>query len=425
MFKFLYSPEDNNTPATSGMSDLDILNQEIETPSEEATEEEQPFSFDNLDTTSEEDEEVEIEAKPEDESEEKEEPEVKEEGLTEEETKVLESRPSLTDIKTKYPNIFKDYPDLKHVLYREAAYSDVFPTVKEAKAAAGKAQTLDSVETALFERADAEGLFQTVAKQDKKAFEAFAANVIPAIAKVDEAVYLEVLKPVFKLLARSMFANGSRNKNDNLKNSALYLHDYVFQNDELDKEYEPKYAKARTSPESEELTRKQNEFETRQYGLAVKDINERLVKRMKKSIEASLAGIGDGVSDYIKEVIANKTVDRVFEALKSDQSFGRTVTGLIPDLRKTGYSEDSKVRIITAYLTRAKSLIPNIRKEELTKALGGKVKDSKVEVKKPPTRVIPSGQTGKSSTATSGKKPDWKVVPKGKAGELAILGGKY
>src|SRR5437660_282354 len=43
--------------------------------------------------------------------------------------------PQFKEITKKYPNFFKDFPNLRHAFFREKEYSEIFSTVDEAKEA--------------------------------------------------------------------------------------------------------------------------------------------------------------------------------------------------------------------------------------------------------------------------------------------------
>src|SRR5262245_34112750 len=50
------------------------------------------------------------------------------------------------EILAKYPNLFKDFPQLENSYYRDQQFTEMFGTVKDAQAVAEKAETLDKFE---------------------------------------------------------------------------------------------------------------------------------------------------------------------------------------------------------------------------------------------------------------------------------------
>src|SRR3972149_6220492 len=76
-----------------------------------------------------EDKKVDIEESVDSTEEEKEEEEKEEE----EEDVDIHLRPTYKEITGKYPNLFKDFPDLRHAFFSEQKYRDIFTTVEEAE----------------------------------------------------------------------------------------------------------------------------------------------------------------------------------------------------------------------------------------------------------------------------------------------------
>src|SRR3990167_9176528 len=97
--------------------------------------EEQPDTLNILDQDDDTKEEIE-EKEPE--TEEKEEPEKEEEP----ERLDLVAPVRKKEILAKYPTIFKDFPYLEVAYFRDRQFSEIFPTVDDAKEAQEKADTL-------------------------------------------------------------------------------------------------------------------------------------------------------------------------------------------------------------------------------------------------------------------------------------------
>src|SRR5437763_300329 len=102
-------------------NDVKILGDEPEKSEEEEIEDKKPPEL----------EEGKVEGKVEEEEDKG--PEKEEEE--EEEEHGIVGRPTFKDIKAKYPNLFKDFPDLRDMVFRERDYSELFPTVEDAKEA--------------------------------------------------------------------------------------------------------------------------------------------------------------------------------------------------------------------------------------------------------------------------------------------------
>ena len=82
------------------------------------------------------------------------------EGPTEEQLELM-TPVSRREILKKYPNLFKDFPYLERSYYREREYTELLPTVEDAKLAVEKSQILDA-----FEQDVANGNIQTILSTD-------------------------------------------------------------------------------------------------------------------------------------------------------------------------------------------------------------------------------------------------------------------
>ena len=54
-----------------------------------------------------------------------------------------------SEVTKKYPNLFKDFPNLRHIFYHEREYRELFPTVDAAREAAEDIDGLHELENAL------------------------------------------------------------------------------------------------------------------------------------------------------------------------------------------------------------------------------------------------------------------------------------
>src|SRR6266404_1233667 len=107
-------------PATADQEDMELLNADV---LEEQT---------DIDDTKKEEVDDEDTTKLEDDEQNKTEIDEEEEL---EKLKVPFDRPTLKAIKEKYPNLFKDFPQLRDGYFRELQYTAIFPTIEDAKEA--------------------------------------------------------------------------------------------------------------------------------------------------------------------------------------------------------------------------------------------------------------------------------------------------
>lgn len=71
---------------------------------------------------------------------------------------------SYSDIKKKYPNIFKEFPQLRSALFLAPKFQEIFADPETAAEAADKVQEYDQLEESLVTRGDPELLLATLAE---------------------------------------------------------------------------------------------------------------------------------------------------------------------------------------------------------------------------------------------------------------------
>src|SRR5216684_2162863 len=151
-------------------SDLELLNIEdpLAPPKEEAT----PIK-------------EKVKELPEDKSEEVEEVEEEPKSEETEEDLIIASRPTIKEINAKYPEFFKDFPDLRHAFFREQEFSQIFPTIDDAKEAAENLESFSNLEEfVLSGTSDGLKSFLEAAEEGKKgSLQNIVANFLPTLYK--------------------------------------------------------------------------------------------------------------------------------------------------------------------------------------------------------------------------------------------------
>ena len=106
----------------------------------------------------------------------------------------------------------------------------------------------------------------------------------------------------------------------------------------------------------------------------------------------------DGVfSNFIRTTIVDRIIEDLGTQLTSDKDHIRFMDSLWDKSKRNGRTEADKARIITAYLARAKSLIPSLRSKYVSEALGQKTRIA--SGKKEKTEEIAS----RTNSGTSGR----------------------
>src|ERR1700690_2002258 len=112
-------------------------------------------------------------------------------------------RPSIGEIKAKYPEFFKDFPIFRDVVFREIEYTKVFPTIEDAKEANDDSLALSGLRDSVL-AGKSEDIFDAINETDKKASERFAISFLPTLHKKDQALYSAAVTPLFENLCRHL-----------------------------------------------------------------------------------------------------------------------------------------------------------------------------------------------------------------------------
>jgi hypothetical protein len=382
--------------------ELDILDGTAEPAEEEATVEDTKEDAEEAEAEPEEtDEEADedSEEEPEEEEEEEEEPELDQKVLT-----------SWTDIKTKYPNFSKEFPDIKNALFREQAFSEVFTNPAEAKETLEKAQTFDQLSQDIVGAGNISDLFETIKTQNKESFEKIAYSLLPYFQEQDRDLYYEIASRPIKQLLRAAWNDGGGERTD-LGKAAAHIHKYFFKNlnfEEKVKSENLKEAPAKSRRE-QELEQRLSQIESGKQNEFLASVDNSYISKMSHHIREGIDK-DERLTEWSKAKIAEDVLREVQIQLKKDSRYIGAVNSLVRQAGQSGYSNDFKSRIINAALARAKSLVPEIRKRvvgEALKARGSRESRESRESKngnvKPRLSNYRSSSSGSSSK--SSKKP--------------------
>lgn len=330
--------------------ELDFLNDESE--ENEVPEVKPPSDDVKPKSKSKEDEELKVE----DESKESEE---EEEEIKEEETSEFTlSRPTWSEINKKYPDFFKDFPQMKHVIGREMEYSKVFPTVEEAKEAADTADDYQYIEDT-FKKGDSKEVLNIMKESDTDSYSKFINEFLPSLYQSDNQAYFEVVTPVIHNLLHQIYSSA---RDENLKNATLVLSDHLFNDmDKISKPAESKKVESNVNNEHQEyLQQRLKDARSNVDAETLNSIQELIMDSIVKQFPDEK--IPKNLESVIVDIV-DSGVTRIANNLVADESYMRLMKSLWRKAYNSGFTGDWKERIVSAYLSRAKELIPGISKK--------------------------------------------------------------
>lgn len=390
---------------TSEAEDLALLN--AEEPAEESKEPEKE-SADEIEIK-ESDEPEKVEAKEEEEEE------------PEKTTQFPYDRPSMQDIKKEFPDIFKKFPSLRDVYYREQEFSQIFPTIEDAQTASTNAEAYNNLSDKVL-NGKSEEFLSAVKDADGKAFTKLATSLLPSLYKISPDVHWQATAPLMQNLVRGFFIEGEKRQNDNIKNAAEYLADFIF--GDIRYAHQGVKQQPEESEESKQLKKDREEFESQKYMSFFSSVKSGLDDQMLNAIDAKKVDPDKIFSQFIRDTIVGKVRSEVDKQLAADKAHMKYMASLWEKAKNEGYSDGWKSRIQSAYLARAKSLIPSIRARFVAEAQGSSARvaeHKKATLEKANSRREPTAG-GKTSHEGNGqinpKRVDWS-----KTSDLDLLNG--
>jgi hypothetical protein len=407
LFNNFYSPDDApGMGATEGEETFELLNAEDE-----------PEVLEIGKTTGGEKEE-EVEEGKEDEEEEVDELKEIEEELkppTEEDLLELTTPVRRKEILAKYPKLFKDFPYLEKAYYREQQFTEVYPTIQDARIASEKAQILDRTEREVM-GGDISNLLSAARQESQEAFNKIADNYLPALRKVDSQAYYHVLGNVIKDTIITMVKEGRAlgDQGAPLQAAANVLNQFIFgsQNFQpptsLSKQVAPEDRNREQEFRTQENQRIYTQFESTRTDLQTKADNV-----LKSTIDGHIDPRGT-MTDYVKHHATAEAFNNLEDLISKDTRFRGLLDKLWEKAFQSKFDKESTDRIKSAYLSKAKTLLPSVIKKARNDALRGMGRSVRetdsIEESTPKKGPI---TPGRSTTPSSGKIRKAADIPRG------------
>lgn len=317
------------------------------------------------------------------------------------------------EILAKYPKLFKDFPYLEKAYYRDQQFTEVFPTITDAKEANQKATALDDYERDLM-RGNTETVLKTVKQSDEKSFHRIVDNYMLALYNTDQTAYHHVVGNLNKQLIASMVQEGKKLGNDALLQAAAIINQFVFASGE----WTPptRLSKDVEDPKQDEIQNREKEFNQRQFEAARDDLGTRLGNSFKATIEQNIDRAGS-MTQYVKNAACKDALNHLERMISADRAFQRLKDKLWISAAEQGYAKPAMDRLRSAFATKAKTLLPAVLKKarnEALRGLGKRVREEDTEdvndgtTRPDKTRKTPSSPRGGNTFKDKAQK-----IPKG------------
>lgn len=403
---------DPNSPVDETQSDEDILAGDAEDSEEGDVSEGSDEDQEESDETESDDEEV-TDEDEEEKSDDEDDEEEKEEEPVEEELEGSPTRPSIKEIKAEYPEIFKKFPELRHVYFREREFTNLFGTVAEAQTASQKAEVFEKLDESLT-AGDPEIL--VTALESSNALDKFSENILPSLYKKSPEQFERAVQPVLVNLLRTAKAEAAKAGNENLERSVAHICQFLWNKPEIP---ELNKQNERPDPEKETLKRQLSsvqEEKKQSFHTAIVDTGvAKLLSEIEKRLDPESA-----LPKVMRDSLVRTIHEQVQNQLKADPDHVANMRKLQASAMKAGFAKEFVPRIVTAYLGRARMHLPaivsKIRKEAALKVTSSEKSGKKV-LKADPASTKPTGSS--KGTSVNPKKVDYS-----KTSDLDILNDK-
>lgn len=329
--------------------------------------------------------------------------------LSDKEEVEIDTPPRKREVLKKYPELFKDFPFLEKILYRDKQYNELFGSFDDAKEIADKAEVFNNFEQQLL-AGNTEDVLRNVKEADSKAFDNIVDNYLQTLAKVDKDAYFEVVGNLNKRLIMEMVKEANETENDDLKTAAQLVNQFVFGTGKFTAP--TKRVDSSKTDETSEAEKERLNFVKERFETSRDDLQLRIDNTLKSTISEYIDPKGT-MSPYVKKNAVADALKIVNASLGRDTGVTRNLDKLWRAAFQAKFSQDSLNKIRSFYLSKAKpslrSAIMKARAEALKDAppqRGKEVKEEEIEEERTPSqrRNIPPGRPSQPKSKNEIKK---------------------
>lgn len=319
------------------------------------------------------------------------------------------------EILKKYPNVFKDFPYLEKAYYREQQFTELLPTIADAKVAVEKSEILDRFEGDVM-KGNTENILKAVKTTDPDAFARIVDDYLPTLARVDQQSYFHILGNISKHTIYAMVQEANKTGDTTLRDAAQILNKFVFGTTDwkpptnLSREEKPE-----ESSREKQLSEREQGFIRQQLETSVNDLNTRVNNTLRNTIEANIDP-KESMTEYVRGKASRDAIETLETLINQDTRFKVLVDKLWEAAYKANFTRESVDRIRSAYVSKAKTLLPSVIKKarnEALRGIGKRVRDDSDGEDNTRRGPVTPGRPRSQSTSSSGKAKTAGEIPKG------------
>jgi hypothetical protein len=303
---------------------------------------------------------------------------------------------------------------------RELAYTQVFPTVEDAKEASEVVEGYKALEESIL-TGDPSVLLGTLHQKDEVALKKFAKNFLPTIQKGNPQLFARIITPYIKNVFIAAQEDAEAAGNEQLKNSIGWIAKYLWPKFEGDippepKDEEEKVDTTKPDPKQEALANENRTLKQQQMAQFAENTKDTTEKILKNDI-LSKVDPNNALTEFVQDALVSKIMQELRETLNKDIEHRKSMTKLWTKAAQSGYTKEDRRQLISAFLARARKILPTIR-NKYAKEVNAKIASRPTERVNSVRRRIP--ESGNPSGRSSGQ-PNSKHVDYSRTSDEDIL----
>ena len=318
----------------------------------------------------------------------------------------IEAPPRKKEVLKEFPEIFKKFPFLEKMMYRDKEYTQLFGSFDDAREIAEKSETFNSFESQLL-AGNTEEILRGVKETDERAFNTIVDDYLPTLAKVDKDAYYHVTGNINRRLIMEMVQEANESNNDDLKQAALIVNRFIFGSDKFtapsNRVDHSKDAKT-DEVEQERLSFVKERFETSRD-----DLQSQVDNTLRATISDYIDPKGN-MSSYVKKNAVADAMKILTASIADDPTVGSNLKRLWQAAFDNRFGKDHLGRIKSFYLSKAKGNLKNAILKARAEALKDsprenrekEVDDKEEETSRRPARTISPGRPAQPKSSKNG-----------------------
>lgn len=291
----------------------------------------------------------------------------------------LSKIPKRKEILAKYPKIFKDFPALDHIIHREHAFAEVFPTVNDAKSAKEAVVSFNRFQSDLL-NGDIKGVLSAVKQTDGKAFNKIVENFLTTLGDVDPSAHTPITQRVTKSIlsyihnaaSESLRKNPSNERAEQMKLASEIIHEALYDTSDVTPYAGSIAAKGKEeeNPEVEAFKKEKASFESSRYQAAFSSVATKMNNLLTNAVTRDI-DTKNILPPYVKKTVVKDVMGELDRQLSGDTRFKGIVDKLWMKAKEEGFSSNSMDKIEKALKEKAKTILPAIMRAKKGEAMKG------------------------------------------------------